>query len=101
MSNFWEIKKRDYRWTAIELKKHLPELKHSSIEDITDHLLGSNMGIVTQESKPIKGWVRLSLPFGLVFYAVLLLLLPVKFMFTGTWGYKSEWVTNWFKALGF
>jgi hypothetical protein len=32
MSNFWEIKKRNYYWTAIELKKHLSQLKGTSID---------------------------------------------------------------------
>ncbi len=101
MSNFWEIKKRDYYWTAIELKKYLPQLKGVPADDIVDNLRGSGLGVVSQESKPKPFWVRLSLPFGLILLLLLLVTLPIKFMFTGTWGYKLEWLSNWFKALGF
>lgn len=86
MSNFWEIKKQDYYWTAIQLRKHLPQLQGVSAEDIADSLRGSGLGIVVQKSKPIPFWVRLTLPFGLIFILLLLVTLPIKFMITGTWG---------------
>ena len=101
MSNFWEIKKRNYYWAAIELKKHLPQLKGTSVDEITSHLRGSGLGIVSEYSKPKPFWVRLSLPFGLILMLLLLITLPIKFMLTGTWGYKWEWMSNWFRALGF
>lgn len=101
MANFWEITKRDYFWTAIELKKHLPQLEGTSTDDIVDNLRGSGLGIVSQKSKPNPFWVRLSLPFGLVFILLLIITLPIKFMLTSTWQYKVYWMSNWFKALGF
>ena len=101
MSNFWEIKKRNYYWTAFELKKHLPQLKGTSIDEITSHLGSSGLCILSEYSKPKPFWVRLSLPFGLIFMLLLLITLPIKFMLTGTWHYKWEWMSNWFRALGF
>lgn len=101
MSNFWKIEKKDYYWTAIELKKYLPQLKSSSVDDIVDDLRGSGLGVIKQSSVPKPFWIRLTLPFGILFFIVLIITLPIKFMITGTWGYKCQWLTNWFKALGF
>ena len=100
MSNFWEIKKKDYYWTAMELKKYLPELKGSYVDDIENHLRGSGLGIVKEESVPRPIWARLSLPFALVFLLLLFVTMPIKFMITGTWGYKWQWLSNWFRSLG-
>jgi hypothetical protein len=101
MSNFWEIKKRDYYWTAIELKKYLPQLDGVETDRIVDHLRGSGLGIVSQRSKPKPFYIRLTLPFGLIFILLLVITLPIKFMITGTWNYEKQWMSNWFKALGF
>ena len=101
MSNFWEIKKRDYYWTAMELKKHLPQLKDVLTDDIADHLRGSGLGIVIEKRKPSPLWARLALPITLIFILLLLITLPIKFMITGTWSYQSERLSNWFKASGF
>ncbi len=101
MANFWRITKRDYYWTALELKKILPELKQSFSDDIADNLRGSGLGFVSEESVPKPFWIRISLPFGLILLVFLLITSPIKFMVTGTWGYKVQWLSNWFKALGF
>ena len=101
MANFWRITKRDYYWTALELKKCIPELKNVDADDITDHLRGTGLGIVSTESVPKPFWVRLSLPFGLILLVFLLITSPIKFMLTGTWGYKVQWLSNWFTALRF
>lgn len=101
MANFWQIKKKDYYSTAIELKKRLPWLKSVDIDEITDHLRGSGLGFVKEESVKTPYWMRLTLPFGLIFILLLLITSPIKYMVTGTWGYKVQWIANWLKALGF
>lgn len=100
MSRFWEIKTKDYYWTAIELKKRLPELSKSDVDDIASHLRGSGLTIVHEKNVPRPVWARLSLPFAIVFLLLLFVTMPIKFMFTGTWGYKWQWLTNWFRSLG-
>ena len=101
MSNFWEIKKRDYSWTAMELKNRLPQLMNVTTDEIVDSLRGSGLGIVSVQSVAKPFWVRLSLPFGLIVILLLIITLPIKFMATGTWNYNCQWLSNWFKALGF
>jgi hypothetical protein len=101
MAYFWKIKVRDYYWTAIELKKSLPQLKGVPVDDIVDNLRGSRLGIVSEDSVPKPFWVRLTLPFGIVLILILLICLPIKFMITGTWRYKYVWVSNWLTSLGF
>ena len=101
MANFWQIKKKDYWWTALELKQRIPELKFVSTEDIADHLRGSGIGVVQEKSIAKPYWLRWTLPFGLIFFAVLFFTMPIKFMLTGTWGYQWVWLSNWFKGLGF
>lgn len=101
MAKFWEIKKKDYHWTAMELKKLLPELKNSDLDLITHRLRGSGLGIVRERSIPRPAWVRITLPFGIIVMLLLLITSPIKFMLTGTWGYQWQWLTNWFRSLGF
>ena len=101
MSKFWKIERKDYWWTANELQKRLPELKGSFVSDIEENLRGSGLTFMEYKSVKKPFWVRLSLPFGLLLMLILLIFLPVKFMFTGTWNYKWQWLSNWFTALGF
>lgn len=101
MANFWRITKRNEYWAAIELKKNIPELKRLNTDDIAQRLRDANLSIITEQIESVPFLVRLTLPFGLILFGLLLISLPIKFMLTGTWGYKVQWLSNWFKALGF
>jgi hypothetical protein len=100
-SHFWRLKKKDYFMMALELQKRMPELNYVNSDIIVDRLRGSGITFYEQESVPSPLWLRLTLPFGLIAMLVLFLLLPVNYMICGRWGYKWEWLINWFRALGF
>jgi len=101
MAHFWEIKRRSSYQTALELKKILPELKNTNSLDIEDNLRSSGIYLVQIDTKLTPWWIRLTLPFGLIFLIFLFITLPIKFMFTGTWMYNWIWLNNWFSALKF
>jgi hypothetical protein len=101
MANFWQIKTADYYWTARELKQYLPELKHSDTEDIVSRLRGSGIFLVRKQAVKRPMWIRLTMPLGLLLIFLMLITSPIKFMITGTWGYRIEWISNWLGAMGF
>ena len=100
-STFWRLRKQDYYMAAMELKKRIPELKNVDSETITSQLRGSNLQFYKQESIPTPIWVRFTIPFGLIVMLILFLMMPVNYIIVGKWGYKWQWLTNWFRALGF
>ena len=101
MSGFWKIKKLDYYSTALELKKYIPELKESYIDHIVDHLRGSGLSIIKEQQVKQSIWIRLTLPFAIVFLFLLLITSPLKFIITGRWSYRVLWISNWFRSVGF
>ena len=101
MSKFWEIKKLDTYSTAIELKHHLPMLEKYSTDDIVDHLRGSGLHLIKEQKTETKIWVRFTLPIAFVVFLIMLLSLPIRFMFTGSWYYDNQKIANWFRAVGF
>ena len=100
MKIFWRLKKADYYFTAIELKKRIPELKGLNADTITDNLRGSNLEFFYKEKVETNVLIRLTLPFALIIGLILFIFSPINYMITGHWGYKTKWLTNWFKALG-
>lgn len=101
MSIFWRLTKQDYYFTAIELKKIIPELKHCDTGHITSHLRGSNMEFYYLEQIKTPFWIRLTLPFGLLTMLILLIISPINYIISGHWGYKVQWLSNYFRSLGF
>lgn len=101
MSKFWEVKVKNYYDTALELKKHIPELTKLSTDDIVMSLRGSGLFVVEKKQTIRPAWVRFTLPFALIFLVLLLCFLPFKFMFTGSWNYRKQWISNWFHGVGF
>lgn len=83
-------------------KKVFPELNKLSSEELCDRLIELDMDFYYEEQTPISLWLRLTLPFALVVFLIMLLFLPINFMVTGKWGYSlgdKNRVLNWFKAL--
>lgn len=101
MKTFWRLRRKDYYFTAIELKRILPDLKRLDVDEIVDHLRGSDMEFYYTEKVKSPIWIRLTLPIALVVMLTLFLLMPVNYMITGHWGYKYEPLTNWLRSLGF
>ena len=101
MAKFWKINKRDYYWTALELKNIIPELRKCDTDHIVSYLRKSGIHLVEEKLVKTPIWIRFTLPFALITLLLLLCTLPIKFMISGSWGYQNEKLSNWFKAVGF
>ena len=101
MSQYWRLKKQDYFMTAIELQKCLPELEKCSIERIENHLRGSQLVFYKKENVRTSFVMRITLPLSFVAMIVLFIGMPINYIISGKWGYKRNWIANWFRSLGF
>lgn len=101
MATFWRLKRKDFYFTAIELKRIFPELRNSYTETIEGYLKTSNLEWYYKEKVKSPIWIRLTLPLAFVAMIVLFVLMPINYIVTGHWGYKYEPLTNWFRSLGF
>lgn len=98
---YWKVKKMSLESAAFELKRALPQLKKVFSDEIVDHLQGTGLEFRKAEKAKTPVLVRLTLPFALIAFVLFLVLLPVKYIFTGKWYYEWNWLENWFKSLGF
>ncbi len=98
-TTFWRLTKKDYYGVAIELQKHLPQLKSTYCEEIAFRLKGCNIEFYYTEKAPIELWIRLTMPFAFIVIVFLWLWLPFNFLITGYWRYKSIPLTNWLTKL--
>lgn len=83
-------------------KEVFPELNKISSEDMADRMIELNLDFYTETKTPVSVWMRLTLPFALIFMLIMLIGMPFNFFLTGKWGYslgKKNRVYNWFKAL--
>ena len=83
-------------------KETFPELNDVSYEEMCDRWCSLGIDFYTEEKVEVKGWIRLTLPFALILYVLMLIGLPFVFIITGKWGYglgEKSRVMNWFKAL--
>ena len=98
---YYSIKEMD-RWSAACcLKEHLPELQNKSADDIKESLRNSRLMFFTKKAVPVPFLIRLTLPIAVIVTILMILFMPVKFIFTGVWGYKRNRITNWLNAVGF
>ena len=58
MKFFWKKTRSDYYFTAIELRKVIPELKNVDIEHIESHLRGTNLEFYKTSKKEVTGLIR-------------------------------------------
>lgn len=82
--------------------KVFPELKNLSSEEMCDRWQTLNIEFYSEEITPVKRWVRLTLPFGLLTIAIMFIGLPVCFMISGEWNYNlkgKNHLYNWLKSL--
>jgi hypothetical protein len=101
MKFYWNLRGMNDYSAAIELKRIIPELKNVNTGIIHDHLLGSDLEFYESKKKSVPVWIRFTMPFALIAIILMLILMPVKFLFTGEWGYHNEKISNWFRAIGF
>lgn len=100
MKTFWRLRKKDQYFTALELKKVIPQLKSCDVETIEDHLRDLDMEFYQTEKIKSPIWIRLTLPLAFIIMIVLYILMPINYIITGHWGYKYESLTNWLRSLG-
>jgi hypothetical protein len=83
--------------------KVFPELKKLSREEMCDRWMELDIEFYSVKQKPVKWWVRLTLPFALLTILLMFISLPVHFIIHGNWGYsldrKNNRIYNWFKSL--
>lgn len=83
-------------------KEVFPELSKLSSEEMADRLIDMKMDFYYEEKKPVNIWTRLTLPIALLTMLLMIIAIPIYFMFTGVWGYnltEKNYLLNWFRAL--
>ena len=100
MSYFYNIKLKSTYWAAIEIKRQFPELKHLDSEHVERNLAKLGVRIYFEENKKRPSWIRFTLPFAIIFGIFLIVISPLKYMATGKWSWRKDWIYNWFKSLG-
>jgi hypothetical protein len=85
-----------------KFRETFPELDKVSYEEMCSRWNSLGIDVYTEEKTEVKGWVRLTLPFALILFVLMLIGLPFVFIITGKWSYgngdKSR-ILNWFRAL--
>jgi len=100
MSFYFKQRRIDYNSVAFELQNRIPELKKCNADDIVDRLRGSDLEFYKKEKIETPLIIRFTLPFALIFMLILLIGMPIKYIISGKWGYRIDWINNWFKSLG-
>lgn len=88
-----------------EIKNQFPELKNLSSETMCDRLdqLGIDVYYEQKGNRAPSVIVRLTLPFAIITFVLLLLLKPVNYLITGNWYYNMRYfapIVNWLISLG-
>ena len=83
-------------------RKLFPELSRVSSEELADRFIDLNLDFYTEEKTPVTFWRRITMPFAIIALLLMLLGIPILFLFTGRWYYqlgKNNHLLNWFKSL--
>lgn len=82
--------------------KAFPELSKIPNEELNKRWKDLGVMFYTETKEPVPVLTRLTLPFGITIFLLMLIGLPINFLITGNWYYgigtKSK-LYNWFKAL--
>lgn len=84
-------------------KKVFPELSKIDSEELCDRFIELDMDFYCEEKTPVSFWMRLTLPFAIVLFLLMLIITPITFLITGKWSYslgEKNRILNWFRALG-
>lgn len=83
-------------------RETFPELNKVSDEEMCDRWIKLGVDFYHEELRPVKTWVRLTLPFAIILIILMLICLPILFLATGGWKYplgNKNVVLNWFRVL--
>lgn len=83
-------------------RETFPELSKVDNEELADRFINLKLDFYTEVKSPVQPIIRLTLPFALLLMLLMLLFTPIKFIFTGTWGYsisRKPRLLNWFRSL--
>lgn len=79
-----------------------PELKKVSSEDMCDRWIDLGVDFYTERQTKVPFFVRITLPFAVLLFILMLIFIPIRFLVKGTWSYdlnNKNIVYNWFKSL--
>lgn len=79
-----------------------PELRNVPTEELCDRWIDLGIDFYTEKKTAVKPLIRLTLPFAIILMILMLIGLPILFLFTGSWYYdlpKNAKIYNWFKSL--
>lgn len=85
-----------------KFRETFPELNKVSSEEMCDRWISLGIDFYTEEKSVARPFIRITLPLAFLFFIIMLCSLPIKFMFTGIWGYDltdKSIVYNWFREL--
>ncbi len=85
-----------------EFRRKFPELKNVSHEELCDRFSELGMDFYTKEKTKVNKYIRITLPFALILWVIMFILLPINYMIFGRWGYslgEKNYILNWFKSL--
>lgn len=83
-------------------KEVFPELNKLSSEELCDRWVELGVDFYTEEKTAVNPLIRLTLPFAIILIVLMILSVPIVFIFTGKWGYgfsEKNRLLNWFRAL--
>lgn len=83
-------------------KETFPELNNLSSEELCERWLVLGVDFYTEKQKPVKWYIRLTLPIAMLVWLGMFITLPIHFILYGTWGYslgKNNYIYNWFSQL--
>ena len=101
MDKYKHIVSRDNRSVATDMIEEIDFLKDISVDTLEKFFNDNNLAIVEESRKKVPFYIRLTLPFAMLVYVILVVTSPFWFIITGNWWYKSFFITNWFSALHF
>ena len=79
-----------------------PELDRLGSEELADRFCELGLDFYTDEKVSVNNFIALTLPVGLLLFVIMFILMPIKFMITGSWGYSHKYfnpIFNWFRLL--
>ena len=85
-------------------RETFPELKHISSEDLAERFRTLGIEFYTSERRPVPPLIRLTMPFALITFVIMVLFMPLHYFITGKWKYSlksNSKLMNWFDAVGF
>lgn len=84
-----------------KFRETFPELNKASREELADRFAKLGIDWYSETKVPVSIWIRLTLPFALILWALMFIGLPFAFLIRGEWdyGFADSKVLNWFKSL--